>query len=431
MKTSDVLTIGTVYSRLELADRFGITDATLNTGIFRPPGHDSIWLFVTEQKTPDRTQYRDHLDGDDLSWDGQTTGRKDALIIDHEAEGLELVLFYRKSKTEFDNYGFRYEGPFRYISHRGRRPAHFLLRRARVLDLVASRRRAATDSQEVEASLVSVNTYLLTWNPTNWKWTYLEDQARQTREGEPVDERWSVGNTKRIVPGERLFLIKQGPELPNGIMASGRATSTVYEDDHWDEGRAERGETALYVDAEWDTILHVPLEAPLPVSAIESAQLPAVHWNTQRSGIVIHPDVAQHMEALWKQHVGAIRGVAPPDVFGSEDFDAAEFPEGRTLYRLHSFHERCEDVPRRAKELALNKHGRLACVVCGFDFFATYGPVGDGFIECHHTVPVSELTEGMKTKLADVVLVCSNCHRMLHRRRPWLGINELRTLLHR
>jgi predicted HNH restriction endonuclease len=217
--------------------------------------------------------------------------------------------------------------------------------------------------------------------------------------------------------------------LPKGISASGRATSAVYEDDHWDEWKAGQGETALYVDAEWDTILNVPEEPPLPVSAFQNAQLPAVHWNTQKSGILIHPDVAQHMEALWKRHVGAIRGTFPPEALDAEDPEEEEFPEGKVLYRLHRFHERCGDVPRRAKELALKRHGRLVCVVCGFDFHATYGPVGEGFIECHHTVPVSELKDGMRTNLADVVLVCSNCHRMLHRRRPWLGIEELRTIL--
>ena len=52
--------------------QFTIKDATINTGIFQPKGHDSVWLFVTEQKTPDRTQYVDRLDGDELRWEGQT-----------------------------------------------------------------------------------------------------------------------------------------------------------------------------------------------------------------------------------------------------------------------------------------------------------------------------------------------------------------------
>lgn len=51
---------------------FLIKDANLRNGAFKPGGHESIWLFVTEEKTPDRTPYRDFLDSDLLNWDGQT-----------------------------------------------------------------------------------------------------------------------------------------------------------------------------------------------------------------------------------------------------------------------------------------------------------------------------------------------------------------------
>jgi putative restriction endonuclease len=33
------------------------------------------------------------------------------------------------------------------------------------------------------------------------------------------------------------------------------------------------------------------------------------------------------------------------------------------------------------------------------------------------------------TKVDDLALVCANCHRMLHRRRPWLNPADLRNLL--
>ncbi|WP_423911183.1 HNH endonuclease [Candidatus Spongiihabitans sp.] len=72
----------------------------------------------------------------------------------------------------------------------------------------------------------------------------------------------------------------------------------------------------------------------------------------------------------------------------------------------------------------------LKCACCGFDFFTTYGKIGRGFIEAHHTKPVSTLHEdGEETHLDDIALVCSNCHRMLHRRRPWLGMEDLSELL--
>jgi 5-methylcytosine-specific restriction endonuclease McrA len=127
MKTSDRLEIGNVYTREDLRRMFSIVDATINTGVFRPKGHDSVWLFVTERKTPDRTQYSDYFDGNRLEWDGQTSGRTDDWIVNHGGRGLELLLFYRKEKYEFPGAGFRYYGPLAYRSHLSRNPTHFIL----------------------------------------------------------------------------------------------------------------------------------------------------------------------------------------------------------------------------------------------------------------------------------------------------------------
>jgi putative restriction endonuclease len=118
---------GKTYSRENLKEQFGITDATIKNGVFQPKGYSSVWLFVTEEKDKGRTAYKDYLEGDVLHWDGQSKGRTDKLIIEHEQRGLELLLFYRRSKREFEDFAFRYEGKFRYISHQGTQPAHFTL----------------------------------------------------------------------------------------------------------------------------------------------------------------------------------------------------------------------------------------------------------------------------------------------------------------
>jgi hypothetical protein len=75
------------------------------------------------------SQYEDELRGDDLYIDGQLSSFKDKIVIEHEAGGLEVLLFYRESKSEHRGAAFRYEGNFRYIDHRGARPAKFHLRR--------------------------------------------------------------------------------------------------------------------------------------------------------------------------------------------------------------------------------------------------------------------------------------------------------------
>ena len=127
--TSELLTPGEIYSRASLSALFNIRDATIRTGVFHPKGTASVWLFVTENKPGDRTPYLDRLEGDTLHWQGQMAGRTDAWIIEHNARGLEILVFYRESKNEYPEYGFRYLGPFAYISHTGSRPTNFVLQR--------------------------------------------------------------------------------------------------------------------------------------------------------------------------------------------------------------------------------------------------------------------------------------------------------------
>ena len=66
-------------------------------------------------------------------------------------------------------------------------------------------------------------------------------------------------------------------------------------------------------------------------------------------------------------------------------------------------------------------------VLCAaFVFGDRYGKLGTGFIECHHIRPLHRLLPGEKTRLSDLVLVCSKCHRMFHRADALLSVDELR-----
>ena len=109
--------------------------------------------------------------------------------------------------------------------------------------------------------------------------------------------------------------------------------------------------------------------------------------------------------------------------------DEEEGEEGQILTRTHRYRERNTKLVARKKQRVLRDKGKLSCEVCGFDFSAAYGERGDGFIECHHTKPVSKLKDGETTKINDLALVCSNCHRMIHRRKPWLSVEGVKDLL--
>ena len=106
--------------------------------------------------------------------------------------------------------------------------------------------------------------------------------------------------------------------------------------------------------------------------------------------------------------------------------DPGSFPEGEILTRLHRLRERNASATRRKKLQVLHDTGRLACEACDFDFLRFYGDLGGGFAECHHLVPLCRLPSRRTTRLADLAIVCANCHRMLHRSKAWLTIADLR-----
>lgn len=120
---------GNVYTRDDLRNLFKISASSIKNGIFKPAAFDSVWLFVTEHKTADRTQYIDILIGDELQMEGQMKGGTDYLIKEHVERGLELLLFYRKKKYEHPGAGFTFEGRFFYKSDEGSAPTKFTLHR--------------------------------------------------------------------------------------------------------------------------------------------------------------------------------------------------------------------------------------------------------------------------------------------------------------
>lgn len=106
------------------------------------------------------------------------------------------------------------------------------------------------------------------------------------------------------------------------------------------------------------------------------------------------------------------------------------FPEGKRIERLHYSRERNPKVVRLAKAKFKANHGRVFCEACGFDFQKKYGEIGEDYMEAHHTLPLSDIKEEqIETRIEDIVLLCCNCHKMVHRRRPWLSVEKIKSLL--
>ena len=100
--------------------------------------------------------------------------------------------------------------------------------------------------------------------------------------------------------------------------------------------------------------------------------------------------------------------------------------EGRRRMRQHLAIERDSRLAKLKKKQVMQLTGKLACEVCGFDFRAVYGELGNGFAEAHHDVPLAASDEERLTSLDDLRIVCANCHRMLHRKIEALSIAALK-----
>ena len=70
-------------------------------------------------------------------------------------------------------------------------------------------------------------------------------------------------------------------------------------------------------------------------------------------------------------------------------------------------------------------------MACGFDFEKTYGERGKDYIEVHHVVPLASRDAEVRIDPAkDLIVVCSNCHRMIHRKKNQvLSLEELKRII--
>ena len=135
-----------------------------------------------------------------------------------------------------------------------------------------------------------------------------------------------------------------------------------------------------------------------------------------------------------KQVAGLIQaGIAVAQSL-EESFDGSdeeEFFEGRVVTELHKRRERDRKLRERLVS-AKRSLGRLTCDMCRTQSPAVAPTLEDAIFEVHHLLPLSMAPE-RRTRLADLALLCANCHRLLHRaisiKKSWLQISECREVV--
>jgi predicted HNH restriction endonuclease len=103
------------------------------------------------------------------------------------------------------------------------------------------------------------------------------------------------------------------------------------------------------------------------------------------------------------------------------------FQEGRL--RQKEYWQRERNPLLRAQ--ALYKHG-YKCQICDFDFEKVYGDFAKYCVEVHHLNPLaSSRARGRTSTSDDVIVLCPNCHRALHKHDDPCDWRAIRTLVSR
>jgi 5-methylcytosine-specific restriction protein A len=117
-----------------------------------------------------------------------------------------------------------------------------------------------------------------------------------------------------------------------------------------------------------------------------------------------------------------------PSTQAEKEDDEEKYKEFEEL-RKFRFHKRIERNIRLSKKVKETQG--YTCKVCKLNFVERYGEIGKGFIEAHHLVPISYLTQ-QRIQLdarKDFVVLCSNCHSMIHRLEDPSNIELLKSLI--
>lgn len=109
----------------------------------------------------------------------------------------------------------------------------------------------------------------------------------------------------------------------------------------------------------------------------------------------------------------------------NQNAEAYKGVENRKAVQRHLQRERKSHLVTLRKQL-----DDFVCQICGFDYREKYGVLGDDFAEAHHIVPLAKNDKQRTTTVDDLITVCANCHRMLHRMRGEAGdIQKLKRII--
>lgn len=84
---------------------------------------------------------------------------------------------------------------------------------------------------------------------------------------------------------------------------------------------------------------------------------------------------------------------------------------------------------RYARSACIAHHG-ARCKCCGLALSEIYGDIALDMIEVHHLKPIAEIGKDYQVDpINDLVPLCPNCHRVIHKKTPPFKISEIKEII--
>lgn len=228
---------------------------------------------------------------------------------------------------------------------------------------------------------------------------------------------WTANSqTSEMELGDQIFIWRAGKQ--SGAIAKGEINELPKERSEVDK------QEALGHDL-WTSQEDEPSTMKVGIKVFEARLTP-------EEGMILRSDIKDHPKFSSSHIIKAPQGTVfklPENEFNFlnslwnfENAEAEESPgslevyEGAKSLHKHYKRERNQKIINRKKEQFKERNDAIFCEVCSFNFTEKYpSELAEDFIEVHHINPISESKEQVKTTLEDLILVCPNCHQMVHR----------------
>lgn len=106
--------------------------------------------------------------------------------------------------------------------------------------------------------------------------------------------------------------------------------------------------------------------------------------------------------------------------------------EGLEKIRKVKVYERSLKLRDKAIQYFRDKKNLVSCECCSFNFDLFYWKnISKDYIEIHHRLPIyqykwEDLSKTIGKALENLIPVCSNCHRMIHREKKTRSVSEIK-----